>query len=189
MSHPPSSKRFKQAQLPFTGSSSVNQDADATPSTSNNASGTDNDASDLIFLDQTSIAESTILPSEPFHPPSNFKFKVTDNRTCHYNWFEEWKWLHYDEKKDSVFCHTCVLADQQKLMPLKEKKSKTNFIKCGFRKWKNAMEQFRGHEAYRRNQERHRRHETSAGVAQARPRSNILYHSLPWKTGFSAALA
>lgn len=146
MSHPPSRKRFKQAQLPFTLSSSVNQNADATPTTSNNASGTGNVVYDLLAHDQTSKPESTIVPLEPFHPPSNFKFKVTDDRTCHSNWFQEWTWLHYDEEKDAVFCHICASAIQQKLMPLKEKKSKTNFIECGFRKWKNATEQFRVHE-------------------------------------------
>ena len=54
------------------------------------------------------------LPSSP-HQPSSFTFpkrcfgnKVVVQRSCQRSWFERLPFLHYDEGKDVVFCHTCV---------------------------------------------------------------------------------
>ena len=30
------------------------------------------------------------------------------------NWFKQWTFLHYDEAKDLVFCHTCLLCFKEK---------------------------------------------------------------------------
>ena len=32
------------------------------------------------------------------------------------SWFSKWKWLHYSEDKDAVFCHVCVMALEHKKM-------------------------------------------------------------------------
>ena len=57
------------------------------------------------------------LPDKPHHPTSSFVFpKRTFGHTkpvkcsVHYNWFQSWPFLHYDESQDVVFCHTCVKA-------------------------------------------------------------------------------
>ena len=46
-----------------------------------------------------------------FHPDNSFKFPVSTfgnrERHCQYKWFQEFKWLHYDAKKDCVFCYWC----------------------------------------------------------------------------------
>ena len=33
---------------------------------------------------------------------------------CPPRWFNRWKFLHHDEAKDIVFCHTCLLGSKQK---------------------------------------------------------------------------
>ena len=57
------------------------------------------------------------LPNEPHHPTNRFVFPkrtfgLTKPVKCsaHYNWFQSWPFLHYDEGQDVVFCHTCVKA-------------------------------------------------------------------------------
>ena len=56
------------------------------------------------------------LPDEPHHPTNRFvlpkkTFGHTKPFKCstHYNWFQSWPFLHYDEGQD-VFCQTCVKA-------------------------------------------------------------------------------
>lgn len=39
-------------------------------------------------------------------------FGHTKPYNAHYNWFQSWPFLHYDESQDVVFCHTCVKADE-----------------------------------------------------------------------------
>lgn len=57
------------------------------------------------------------LPEAPYHPASNFVFpKRTFGKAkpvqcaAQRQWFSSWAFLHYDEAKDVVFCHTCVTA-------------------------------------------------------------------------------
>lgn len=53
---------------------------------------------------------------EQFRPPSNFSFPKTKVgsrlRSCQYQWFDQYKWLHYDTKYDPFFIYVsrfCLL--------------------------------------------------------------------------------
>ena len=50
----------------------------------------------------------------PHQPSSCFAFPKRpfgkQNRSFQRSWFIQWKFLHYDEANDTVFCHTCVSA-------------------------------------------------------------------------------
>ena len=55
------------------------------------------------------------------HQPLNFTFPMRDfgkkavvKRAFQPGWFKSWSWLHYDEAKDVVLCHTSVQALDQK---------------------------------------------------------------------------
>ena len=81
-----------------------------------------------------SSARSTNKPtsrSEPFHPPKGFTFPRTTfgsrSRSCQYQWFENFDFLHYDIEKDAIFCATCVRAVQQKKI-LKAKRPDPAFV-------------------------------------------------------------
>ncbi len=60
--------------------------------------------------------ELTDFSGKP-HQPQSFAFpkrsfgtsKVVE-RSFQQNWFDKWSFLHYDEAKDAVFCHTCVMG-------------------------------------------------------------------------------
>ena len=65
---------------------------------------------------------AAIILSEP-HQPLAFKFpkrtfgkKSSVTRCFQPSWFKQWPFLHYDEALDVVFCHTCRVASQQKLI-------------------------------------------------------------------------
>lgn len=89
--------------------------------------------------------------SEP-HQPRNFKFpkrafgnsKVT-KRSFQKQWFDSFKWLHYDENQDVVYCYTCCLAESQNKLLSATCKEPT-FIKKGFCNWKDAVRKFKCHE-------------------------------------------
>ena len=69
---------------------------------------------------------------QKYHPPENFKFPVTKmgkdkneaKRSCHYEWFKKWEWLHYSLENDSLFCFPCNQAYvKKKLLNTKVEKS------------------------------------------------------------------
>ncbi len=56
------------------------------------------------------------VPDEP-HQPLTFTFpkcsfgrKSPVMRSFQPAWFSQWPFLHYDEAKDVVYCHTCLLG-------------------------------------------------------------------------------
>ena len=84
-------------------------------------------------LSLSSRSDLPELPSSP-HQPSSFTFpkryfgnKVVVQRSCQRSWFERWPFLHYDEGKDVVFCHTCVTGFRQGKM--KSSKAEWKIIK------------------------------------------------------------
>lgn len=86
-------------------------------------------ASCVSFSSRSDLPE---LPSSP-HQPSNFTFpkrcfgnKIVVQRSCQRSWFERWPFLHYDEGKDVVFCHTCVTGFRQGKM--KSSKAEPAFV-------------------------------------------------------------
>ena len=85
------------------------------------------------------MASNTIRIGEsPYHPGPEFKFPPREfsgtKRTAHFDWFVKWKWLHYDENSDSVYCFTCLKAFKEN--KLKSSKRDSAFIEKGFQNWK-----------------------------------------------------
>ena len=90
------------------------------------------------------------LPAHP-HQPRNLKFpsrnfgkKTIVSRSFQAGWFDRYKWLHYDERTDAVFCHTCRSAKEKNR--LKSSRKDASFISRGFTNWKDAILSFSKHE-------------------------------------------
>lgn len=106
--------------------------------------------------EQTPVANSSLdpkvrstadMPEEP-HQPKLIKFPLREvgkqKRAFNPKWFDQFKFLHYQEDSDSVVCHTCVIANKRNLLHIDTKKEKA-FIETGFTNWKKAIEKFRLH--------------------------------------------
>ena len=61
------------------------------------------------------------VPEKP-HQPASFSFpqrflgKKVVHRSFQPSWFNQWKFLHYDESRDVVFCHICLKGFEEKKM-------------------------------------------------------------------------
>ena len=60
-------------------------------------------------------------------------------------WFSEYPWLHYDEKKDSLFCYICS-NQYLKGNLASAKNTEQAFISNGFSNWKKALLKFKDHQ-------------------------------------------
>ena len=83
--------------------------------------------------------------------PANFKYPERgykdSNRSFQPQWYKRWKWLHYNERKDSVTCYVCWHARLHHMLP--NMKIDDAFIESGYANWKNAIdtkESFNQHE-------------------------------------------
>lgn len=65
-------------------------------------------------------------------------------RSFRSEWYAKWKWLHYDEVLDAIFCFHCRKAEQEG--KLKSATKDSSFISKGFVNWKDATEAFKKHE-------------------------------------------
>ena len=79
-------------------------------------------------------------PNQPMHfkfPKRQFGKPKVVNRLFQYQWFEKWRWIHYDESRDLAFCHTCIME-----MKTGKMKSVGNvdsvFVFRGYSNWKDA---------------------------------------------------
>ena len=61
------------------------------------------------------------VPDKP-HQPASFHFpqqsfgqKKVVHCSFQPSWFNHWQFLHYDESRDVVFCHTCLKGFEQKM--------------------------------------------------------------------------
>eukprot|EP00731_Ephydatia_muelleri_P004931 Em0002g1107a len=101
-----------------------------------------------------SLASSTSKPnrvgsreSGPAEP--GFKFPRREigkqHRSFQPIWFSKWKWLHYSESDDKVFCHTCVKAVRD--FKRSSKNAEEAFLTRGYNNWKAATDAFRKHES------------------------------------------
>ena len=79
------------------------------------------------------------VPSKLFVFPKNEK-----KRSCNRDWFQTYKWLHYEVKDGAVFCHECRKAYKNDSSYENE-----HFITVGIRNWKKALEKFKKHEISR----------------------------------------
>lgn len=81
--------------------------------------------------------------------PSNFNFPNRmfgkQQRSFQPQWFKAFSWLHYLEYNDTVLCHTCVTADEQRKLG-NAKNAEKAFLINGFSNWKKALEKFRDHQ-------------------------------------------
>lgn len=90
--------------------------------------------------------ERKLILESPWFPAPNFKFPATGKRNLRfqYQWFTRWKWLLYSKMVDGAFCRYCSLFSStgggrgsQTLGVL---------VKKPFCRWKDAVEEFNGHE-------------------------------------------
>ena len=82
-----------------------------------------------------------------FQPPENFSFPKTRigqrERHCQYRWFKNYKWLHYDVQKDSVFCFYCMVHETKLTA---EHNKDPAYISEGFKNWKKVPKCFKEQE-------------------------------------------
>ena len=85
--------------------------------------------------------------SSLYRPPKSYAFPKTAlgnrERPCQYQWFEDNKWLHYDERKDCAFCCFCV-KHQAKLS--EEHNKDQAYVSTGFWNWKRAPKCYKENE-------------------------------------------
>ena len=58
------------------------------------------------------------------------------NQSFQPQWYKRWKWLHYNEQKDSVTCYVCWDAHLHHMLP--NMKIDDACIESGYTNWKNA---------------------------------------------------
>ena len=78
--------------------------------------------SEVVF---ESISEEPHQPKAINFPKRSFGKKNPVFCTFQQEWFTKFPFLHYDEAKDIVFCHTCLMA-------VKKKRMKTGYIDPAF---------------------------------------------------------
>ena len=61
-------------------------------------------------------------------------------------WYRKFPWLHYDEKKDAVFCFTCMNAVNKQKLRISTKRDDA-FIARGYKIWKRGTTGFKTHES------------------------------------------
>ena len=81
-------------------------------------------------------------PRNVVFPPCKFGVQ---SRSFQAGWFDKWKWLDWDNKKDCVYCHPCCMAVRLNFTLLK--KAESAFSESGFRNWKDTVRCFKKHEA------------------------------------------
>lgn len=65
------------------------------------------------------------------------KFKVV-HRVFQPQWFEKWKWLHYDKSRYLAFRHTCLMAVKTGKMQDRNTCADPAFVYKGYCNWKDA---------------------------------------------------
>ena len=87
-----------------------------------------------------SVPDVSEKPNQPLDfaiPKRQFGKTKGINRSFQAQWFQKFRWLHYDQARDLAFCHTCVSVVKSGKM-----KSTGNvdsaFISRGFYNWKDA---------------------------------------------------
>ena len=78
--------------------------------------------SEVVF---ESISEEPHQPKAINFPKRSFGKKNPVFRSFQQEWFTKFPFLHYDEAKDIVFCHICLIA-------VKKKRMKTGYIDPAF---------------------------------------------------------
>ena len=77
-------------------------------------------------------------------PKVAFRKSTVVLRSFQHSWFDQWKWLRWDQASESAYCHICISAFKQR--KLRSGSADQAFISKGFQNWKNATSSFREHE-------------------------------------------
>ena len=93
------------------------------------------------FASLESVPDVSEKPNQPLDlafPKRQFGKTKVVNRSFQAQWFQKFRWLHYDQSRNLAFCHTCVSVVKSGKM-----KSAGNvdsaFISRGFCHWKDAQ--------------------------------------------------
>ena len=85
------------------------------------------------------------LRSSDCYPNLAFSNSLVVYRSFLPSWYDKYdRWLHWDAKRERVFCHICVHAVKSKL--LFNSKTDPAFITTGFQSWKDALRGFSKHQ-------------------------------------------
>ena len=109
-----------------------------------------------IFGPDSPRAGDELKPCQPkdfSYPKRNFSKNGKDERSFLPSWSETWKWLHYNEIDDTVYCIICLNA--KRFHMLSDVKVEEAFVKKGYYNWKNARSTdngFNTHESSRCHQ-------------------------------------
>ena len=87
---------------------------------------------------------SQFRPSVSFQFPKKKIGKYV--RSCRSQWFEDFPWPHYEEKKDSLFCFVCVRQNSKNNI-FSARNKEDAFITEGFSNWNKAVEKFQEHQS------------------------------------------
>ncbi len=71
----------------------------------------DSMASKLMSALTAEVPEKPYQPKDYNFPKRVFGKKGDTSRAFQSHWFKIWTFLHYDETKDVVFCHTCMVGE------------------------------------------------------------------------------
>jgi len=88
--------------------------------------------------------DGSVVPMEPHQPSRNFK-KDDKNRCFQEGWYRRWRWLHWSDSLERVFCHPYKLVYDLKMMQF-SKCTEPTFCTAGFCNWKDASRCFNRHE-------------------------------------------
>ena len=85
-----------------------------------------------------------LVVSDTPHQPAGLKFPRREIERQHSSfqpiWFSKWKWLHYRELDDKVFCPTYVMAVRD--FKMTSKNAEEAFLTRGYNSWKAATDAF-----------------------------------------------
>ena len=100
----------------------------------------------------SSSGSGELLETDTPHQPTTFSFLKREfgktavvKRSFQSSWFKKWKWLHYDESKDVVYCFTCMKAKKEGKLNWSANADQA-FITHGFYNWKDAVVKYAQHE-------------------------------------------
>ena len=83
-------------------------------------------------------------PLDLKYPKRNFE-NGPERSFCK-EWYRKFPWLHYDEKRDAVFCFTCMNAANKQKLRVSTKQDDA-FIARGYKNWKRGTTGFKTHES------------------------------------------
>ena len=96
----------------------------------------------------TSFESQKSFPPVPYQPDvSIIPIQSRKGRKLKFQrkWFDKYTWLHCDTDSGSVLCHSCVTAEQNKLLGL-AKNCDPAFISKSFKNCRKGLEKFEAHE-------------------------------------------